>query len=217
MGRLARGLVLAGLAVSLAGCGVLPRNPVPPELTAVATIPGMPDVRAWAGRPSAAMERDLEQSFDQESPRGLPARRRRPRSLSSPRAVRRRLERRLRRRIPERLDGHRESPGLQDRHRRVDRRADGAVRVPRPAVRRRAARVLHDDGEPRHLRRRVVPGLAPARRFARRHRAARGADRAARRRRVPAQDRRRARSRPAAVHRHASTSTPSSSSSGTWG
>jgi hypothetical protein len=52
MGRLARGFVLAGLAVALAACGVLPRNPVPPELTAAATIPGMPDVRAWAGRPS---------------------------------------------------------------------------------------------------------------------------------------------------------------------
>ncbi len=72
MGRLARRFVLAGLAVSLAACGVLPRNPVPPELTAAATIPGMPDVRAWAGRPSAAMERDFEQSFQQESPADFP-------------------------------------------------------------------------------------------------------------------------------------------------
>jgi predicted acylesterase/phospholipase RssA len=72
MGRLARRFVLAGLAVSLAACGVLPRNPVPPELTAAATIPGMPDVRAWAGRPSAAMERDFEQSFPQESPADFP-------------------------------------------------------------------------------------------------------------------------------------------------
>ncbi|MGH8682356.1 MAG: hypothetical protein ACREVP_12735, partial [Burkholderiales bacterium] len=37
------------LAVSLAGCGTLARNPVPPELTASATIPDMPEVRAWAG------------------------------------------------------------------------------------------------------------------------------------------------------------------------
>ena len=58
--------------LSLAGCGVLPRNPVPPELTAAATIPGMPDVRAWAGRPSAAMERDFERSFQQESPGDFP-------------------------------------------------------------------------------------------------------------------------------------------------
>ncbi len=72
MGRLARGLALASLAASLAGCGVLPRNPVPPDLTRVATIPGMPDVRAWAGRPSAAMERDFERSFQQESPADFP-------------------------------------------------------------------------------------------------------------------------------------------------
>jgi hypothetical protein len=67
-----RRLVLAGLAASLAGCGVLPRNPVPPELTAEATIPGMPDVRAWGGRPNAAMERDFERSFAQESPGDFP-------------------------------------------------------------------------------------------------------------------------------------------------
>ncbi len=67
-GSLARGLALIGLAVSIAGCGALLRNPVPPELTAEAVIPDFPDVRAWAGRPSAAMERDLELSFRQESP-----------------------------------------------------------------------------------------------------------------------------------------------------
>jgi predicted acylesterase/phospholipase RssA len=32
----------------------------------------MPDVRAWAGRPSPAMERDLAASFDQESPEDFP-------------------------------------------------------------------------------------------------------------------------------------------------
>lgn len=73
MGRLARGLALAGLAALLAGCGALFRNAVPPELTPSATIPGMPDVRAWAGRPSPGMERDLEQSFAQESPADFPA------------------------------------------------------------------------------------------------------------------------------------------------
>ncbi len=67
-GRIARGLALVGLALSIAGCGALLRNPVPPELTAEAVIPDFPDVRAWAGRPSAAMERDLELSFRQESP-----------------------------------------------------------------------------------------------------------------------------------------------------
>ncbi len=72
MGRLARGLVLAGLAVALAGCGTLPRNPVPPELTPVASIPGLPEMRAWAGRPSAVMEGDFERSFQQESPADFP-------------------------------------------------------------------------------------------------------------------------------------------------
>jgi predicted acylesterase/phospholipase RssA len=72
MGRLACGLVLAGLAVSLAGCGTLPRNPVPPELTPVASIPGMSEMRAWGVRPSAVMERDFERSFEQESPADFP-------------------------------------------------------------------------------------------------------------------------------------------------
>ena len=70
---LPRALGLAGLIVALAGCGTLPRNAVPPELAAQATIPHMPEVRAWAGRPSPAMERDLAASFDQESPEEFPA------------------------------------------------------------------------------------------------------------------------------------------------
>jgi hypothetical protein len=72
MGARACGLVLVGLAVLLAGCGVLPRNPVPPELTREASIPGMPDVRARAGGPSKAMELDFELSFEQESPADFP-------------------------------------------------------------------------------------------------------------------------------------------------
>jgi hypothetical protein len=72
MRRLARRFVLTGLAVSLAGCGTLPRNPVPPELTPVASIPGMPEMRAWAGRPNEAMERDFERSVQQESPVDFP-------------------------------------------------------------------------------------------------------------------------------------------------
>jgi predicted acylesterase/phospholipase RssA len=68
-----RGLALFSLvAVWLAGCAALFRNPVPPELTAKATIPDMPDVRAWAGQVSPAMERDFEQSFRQESPADFP-------------------------------------------------------------------------------------------------------------------------------------------------
>lgn len=68
-----RQLVLVGLIAALAGCGFLPRNAVPPELSAEAAIPRMPDVRAWAGRPSPVMERDLAASFDQESSEEFPA------------------------------------------------------------------------------------------------------------------------------------------------
>ena len=38
----------------------------------MATIPDMPDVRAWAGRVSPAMERDFAQSFEQEPPADFP-------------------------------------------------------------------------------------------------------------------------------------------------
>jgi hypothetical protein len=63
---------IVALALAAAGCGTLTRNPVPPELTPTATVPGMPDVRAWAGRVSAAMERDLADSFVQESRADFP-------------------------------------------------------------------------------------------------------------------------------------------------
>jgi predicted acylesterase/phospholipase RssA len=63
---------LVGLCLSLAGCGALVRNPVPPELAAQAVIPGMPEVRAPAGRSDPAMERDFAQSFLQESRADFP-------------------------------------------------------------------------------------------------------------------------------------------------
>jgi predicted acylesterase/phospholipase RssA len=63
---------VAALATVLGGCGLLPRNAVPPELVEQATIPHLPDVRAWAGRPSPAMTRDLEASFAQEVPEDFP-------------------------------------------------------------------------------------------------------------------------------------------------
>ena len=67
-----RQLALVGLIAALTGCGTLPRNAVPPELVAQAALPHMPDVRAWAGQPSPAMERDLAASFDQEVPEEFP-------------------------------------------------------------------------------------------------------------------------------------------------
>ena len=68
----ATGIALVAAALALAGCGTLPRHAPPVELMAQATIPDMPDVRAWAGRRSPAMERDLEESFRQQSPGDFP-------------------------------------------------------------------------------------------------------------------------------------------------
>jgi len=69
---LARTAALLCLAAAIGACGSLPRNPLPPQRSLQATIPQMPDIRAWAGQPSAAMERDLAQSFAQESPQDFP-------------------------------------------------------------------------------------------------------------------------------------------------
>jgi len=59
---------LAVLAILLAGCATLERNPVPPELTAEAGLPGFADIRAVRGRQDDAMQRDLVLSFSQDSP-----------------------------------------------------------------------------------------------------------------------------------------------------
>lgn len=63
-------LILA--AVCMTGCAILPRNAVPVDRMADAVVPGMPDVRARAGRNSPAMMSDLAQSFAQESPADFP-------------------------------------------------------------------------------------------------------------------------------------------------
>jgi len=61
------------LAVAfLSGCAILPRNAVPVDRMADAVVPGMPDVRARAGRSDPAMMRDLVHSFAQESPVDFP-------------------------------------------------------------------------------------------------------------------------------------------------
>jgi hypothetical protein len=57
----------------VAGCAILPRNAVPPDLAGKATIPGFPDIRAPAGWPSAEMATDLARSFEQESRADFPA------------------------------------------------------------------------------------------------------------------------------------------------
>ena len=54
------------------GCGTLVRNPVPPELTTTAVVPGMPDVRAWAGHASPALQDDMVLSYKQESRADFP-------------------------------------------------------------------------------------------------------------------------------------------------
>ena len=69
------GLINAAIlatALGLAGCGVLPRNAVPVELMGTAIVPDLPDVRAPAGSPDAAMQRDLSRSFEQESATEFP-------------------------------------------------------------------------------------------------------------------------------------------------
>ena len=64
-------MLLAAVA-ALAGCATLERNPVPPELATVAALPGQPDIRAVAGAESEAMQRDLANSFEQQSPQDFP-------------------------------------------------------------------------------------------------------------------------------------------------
>ncbi len=58
--------------LALGACGTLPRNAVPLEHMPEAVIPGMPDARSWVGRPGAALARDLDASFDQETPAEFP-------------------------------------------------------------------------------------------------------------------------------------------------
>jgi len=65
-------LLLVLAAVCLSGCAILPRNAVPVDRMPEAVVPGMPDVRALAGRLDPAMQRDLAQSFAQESAADFP-------------------------------------------------------------------------------------------------------------------------------------------------
>lgn len=71
--RLPFQLGFLGLLTLLSACGALPRNPVPPNASATASVPGMPAIRARAGQPNAAMEADLIASFKNESADDFPA------------------------------------------------------------------------------------------------------------------------------------------------
>jgi len=108
--RTAARILLLCTLLALAGCGSLLRNPVPVDLMATASIPGMPDVRAPAGTRSAFMTRDMAPSFTQESPRDFP-----PDAngivLYPHLALWR--QRSLRRGLSERLVGHRQAAGFQ--------------------------------------------------------------------------------------------------------
>ena len=66
-------VLLAWLVVTVAGCGTLIRNPVPPELTNQAIVPGMPDVRAWAAHASPVMQNDMVLSFTYSAETGAVA------------------------------------------------------------------------------------------------------------------------------------------------
>ena len=74
LAHVARNAALLLLLLAIGACGSLPRNAAPPQRTLQAAIPQMPDVRAWAGQPSESMERDLAQSFAQESAQDFPRR-----------------------------------------------------------------------------------------------------------------------------------------------
>jgi predicted acylesterase/phospholipase RssA len=64
--------MVLGAVLLLAGCGTLPRTPVPVAQSQQASIPGMPEVRDWLGRADAVLERDLVASFAQELPADFP-------------------------------------------------------------------------------------------------------------------------------------------------
>lgn len=68
----AQGVWVVLLCALLSGCGSLPRNPAPAKDALKVTIPHFPEVRAWAGQPDSALERDLADSFAQESAQDFP-------------------------------------------------------------------------------------------------------------------------------------------------
>lgn len=55
----------------VSGCATLPRNPVPLDDIYSATVPGMPDIRAWGGETSPAFQRDIVDSVRQVRAAGI--------------------------------------------------------------------------------------------------------------------------------------------------
>jgi len=58
------------MVVVLSGCVTLPRSAVPPEYAESATVPGMPDVRAWGGKVSPEFQQDAIESVRQKQANG---------------------------------------------------------------------------------------------------------------------------------------------------
>ena len=70
--RPAQSLVLILTLVTLTACSALPRNPLPLEDMRRAEVPGMPQVRAWAGQLDPDLQADLVVSVKQETPGDFP-------------------------------------------------------------------------------------------------------------------------------------------------
>ena len=200
--RLWRLAGLAGLCMLLAACGSLPRNAVPPQRELVASIPGLPDIRAWGGPPSAILERDLALSFQQESetdfPRNADGTVRYAHLALSGGGANGAFGAGF-------LNGW-TATGRVPTFKIVTGVSTGALMAPfaflGPRLRRRAAPVLHHHKHTRHLHARLAAVAAAGWRGIGRHAAAADADRPARRCRTAAPRGRSTPARAAAVHRH---------------
>ncbi len=111
-----------------------PRTPFTAADDAAAVIPGMPDAR-FLGRFGSRLHQGAAVAAGPVA-----------------HSLDRRRGRRIRRRPAQRLERRRQAAGLCGRHRREHRRADGAVCLCRPEIRRRAQGRLHQDHGGGHFR-----------------------------------------------------------------